>query len=132
MSSAAKPIPQMSALPQTPVASLSRGLLWKSLAIVFLTVTISDFAVSLLNLRTFLLESMVTALVSMVLALPLLFVEVILPAVRLITQEAAVAAETRLKAILQSVSDAVIMSDLEGTIEFANRASERVLGRAPG
>lgn len=132
MSSAAKPITQISALPQTPVASLSRRLLWKSLAIVFLTVTISDFAVDFLNIRSFLLDSIVTALVSMVLTLPLLFVEVILPAVRLITQEAEAAAETRLKAILQSVSDSVIMSDLEGTIEFANRATERVLGRAPG
>jgi PAS domain S-box-containing protein len=132
VSSTAKPIAQQSALPATPVASLSRGLLWKSLAIVFLTVTISDFAVDLLGIRSFLLDSIVTALVSMVLTLPLLFVEVILPAVRLVTQEAAVAAETRLKAILQSVSDAVTMSDAKGTILFANHSAERMLGHKPG
>jgi len=132
VSSAAKSIAQKSALPPTPVASLTRGLLWRSLAIVFLAVTISDFAVGLLGLRSFLLDAIVTALVSVVITLPLLFVEVILPAVRIIRDEAVVAAEARLTAILQSVSDAVLLTDLDGTVQFANRAIERVLGRAPG
>jgi PAS domain S-box-containing protein len=132
VSSAANSIAQPSALPPTLVASLTRRLLWKSLAIVFLTVTISDLVVDALGIQSFVIESMITALLSMVLTLPLLFSEVILPVVRLITEEASFAAETRIKAILQSVSDAVIMSDLEGKVQFANRATERVLGRAPG
>jgi PAS domain S-box-containing protein len=132
VSSTANSIAQQSALPATPVASLTRGLLWRSLAIVFLAVTISDLATDFLSIHAFLLGSIVTALMSVVLTLPLFFIEVILPAVRIITEEATVAAETRLKAILQSVSDAVILSDLEGTIQFANRATERVLGHAPG
>src|SRR5208282_3414776 len=121
-----------SALPATPVASLSHGMLWKSLAIVFLTVTISDLVVDSLGIQSFLLASIVTALVSMVLTLPLLFVEVILPAVQLITAESAFAAEARLKAILQSVSDAVVISDLEGVIHFVNRAAEQMQGYPPG
>ena len=132
MSSTAKTIPQPSALPATPVANLSSTLLWRALAVVFLTVTISNLVVESVGIRSFLLGSIVTALVSMALTLPLLFIEVILPSVRLITQEATVAAEAHLKAILQSVSDAVIISNLEGIIQFANRATERVLGRAPG
>src|SRR5208282_1743649 len=121
-----------SALPATPVASLSHGMLWKSLAIVFLTVTISDLVVDSLGIQSFLLASIVTALVSMVLTLPLLFIEVILPAVQLITAESAFAAEARLKAILQSVSDAVVISDLEGVIHFVNRAAEQMQGYPPG
>ncbi|HKM91491.1 MAG TPA: PAS domain S-box protein, partial [Candidatus Acidoferrales bacterium] len=132
MSSTAKPIAQQSVLPPTPVANLTRGLLWKSLAIVFLTVTVSEIAVNLLNLRSFLLNAMVTALFSMVLTLPLLFVEVILPAVRLIAQETAAAAEQRFHATLQAVRDGVSLSDVTGKIVFANRAVEQLRGFAPG
>ena len=132
MSSAANAIRQQSALPGTPVASLTRSLLVKLVIIVYCIVAASDIAVDYLHVIPWIPDFFLTALVATAVSLPVLFVWVILPAVRLVTQEAAAAAETRLKAILQSVSDAVIISDLEGTIQFANRAAERVLGRAPG
>ncbi|HMD30374.1 MAG TPA: PAS domain S-box protein [Candidatus Acidoferrales bacterium] len=123
---------QRSALSRTAVATLTRQLLWRALAVVFFTVMVSGIAVDNLAMRSFLLDGLVTAVVSMALTLPLLFLMVILPAVRLITSEANATAEGRVQAILQAVSDAVIVSDLEGTINFANSAMHRLLGFPPG
>jgi PAS domain S-box-containing protein len=119
-------------LPHTAVASLSRHLLWRALALMFVTVMVSNAAVENLDIESFVLRSCITALVSMLLTLPLLFMAVILPAVRLISVEATTAAENRIQSILQAVRDAVIVSDLEGTIRFANRAMHQLLGFPPG
>jgi len=132
VSSTANSIAQQSALPATPVASLTRGLLWRSLAIVFLAVTISDLATDFLGIHAFLLDSIVTALMSVVLTLPLFFIEVILPALKIITKEANSAAEQRFHATLQAVRDGVSLSDVTGKIVFANRAVEQLRGFAPG
>jgi len=128
----ARPMAQQSAVANTTVATLSRQLLWKTIGLVFLTVIVADLAVETLSFPSFALRSLVTALVSVVVTLPLFFLEVILPAVRLIRSEAATAAEARVKAILQAVSDAVSLTNLEGTVLFANAAMHRILGRAPG
>jgi PAS domain S-box-containing protein len=119
-------------LPQNMAATLSRHLLWKTVAITFVTLTVADLAVSSLHLEMFLLDPILTALVSIALALPLLFIEVVLPAARIIGSEANADAQRRLEAILESVSDGLILSTLEGKILFANRAMHRLLGRAPG
>jgi PAS domain S-box-containing protein len=130
--SPAKPMAPQSTLASTPVATLSRSLLWRAMGVVLVTVILSDIVVGVLGLQSLVLEAIVTALVSVVLTLPLLFVEVILPAVRLIRTEAASATDSRVQAILQAVSDAVVLSNLDGTIQFANRAMHIALGRAPG
>jgi PAS domain S-box-containing protein len=121
-----------SGLPHTAVATLSRHLLWRALALIFITVMLSDSAVENLGIASWILKACLTATVSMILTLPLLFIWVILPAVRLISLEATAAAENRIQAILQAVSDAVIISDMKGVVRFANRAIHRLLGFAPG
>jgi PAS domain S-box-containing protein len=119
-------------LPPNPAASLTRHVLWKTLAVMFLAFTVSHLAVDYLQLKSFFLESFATALFSLLLAMPLLFLEVVLPVVKLITQEANAGAAKRLEAILESVSDGVIISNLEGKIQFANRALHCLLGRELG
>ncbi len=128
----AKPITGASGLPANPASTVTRQLLWKSLAVMFITFTISNLMVDYLRPNSFILDSILTSSVAILLALPLLFVSVVLPAVEVITKEATAATGKRVEAILESVSDCVMISNLEGTIQFANRATERVLGRAPG
>jgi len=132
VTSPANPVGPQGGLPHNMAATLSHHLLWKTLAIMFVTLTVADLAVSYLHLEFPLLHPILTALVSIVLALPLLFIEVVLPAVRIIASESNVAAQRRTEAILESVSDGVILSTFEGRILFANRAIHQLLGRAPG
>jgi len=120
------------ALPPTAVETLTRKLLWRALLVVFCTVSVSDYLVARLAFKSFLLDACVTAAVSMAFTLPLMLLAVILPAVRVITKEANSAAEGRVQAILEAVSDAVIISDLKGTIRFANKAMHGLLGFPAG
>ena len=125
-------MPPASGLPRNPVSTLTRELLWKSLAITFLAIVVSDVAVDSFHVKSFILESALTGLIGVLFALPLLFLEVVLPAFRFVTKEATLGTEKRIEAILDSVSDGVILSSFEGTIQFANRAMHRLLGRPPG
>ena len=128
----ARPMEQESALARTPVAALSRWLLWRSLAILFVAVSASGLAVSCLRLGHFVVESIVAAVLAVMFALPLLFIKVVLPAVRLITEETTRAAENRTQAILQAVGDGVALHDITGKVVFANRALERFHGHRLG
>jgi len=132
VSSPANPVAPKSGLPQNAAATITRTLLWKIVAIIFLTVIAANFLVAQLSLGNYLLASLATACLCVLIALPLVFIEVVLPAVRMITEEAATGTQRRIEAILESVSDGVIISTLEGKIHFANRAIHRQLGRPPG
>lgn len=132
MSSPAQPSAPPGGLPPNPAATVTRQLLWRSLAVMFLTFTIAELGVNYLRVESSLAKAIVTALVAMLFALPLLFVSVVLPAVRVIRKEATIATRQRIEAILESVSDGIIISSLDGVIQFANRAMHLLLGRAPG
>jgi len=119
-------------LPSNAAGTITRTLLWKILAIVFLTVTASSFLADLLHFESYLLASLSTALLCALISLPLVFIEVVLPAVRIITEEATRGTERRIEAILESVSDGIIISTLEGRILFANRAMHQLLDHPQG
>jgi len=132
VTSATQPVAPKGGLPPNPAATITRHLLWKSVAIIFVTVTVANFLVDSLHLGSFVLDSLATACTCCLIALPLVFIEVTLPAVRIITEEAATGTERRIEAILESVSDGVVISSLEGKIHFANRAMHQLLGLPPG
>lgn len=132
MTSPGKSHATFSGLPTNTAATLTRHLLWRMLAVIFLAITVSDLAVGRLELKPAVFGTVVTALVCIIISLPLLFLEVVLPAVRLITAEAATGTQRRIEAILESVSDGVIISSLEGKIQFANHAMHQLLARPLG
>jgi PAS domain S-box-containing protein len=132
VSSAAKPVAQQAALPHTPVAGLTRRLLFRLLVIVFVVVAASDFMLDSVDVKPILLEAILTALLVTILALPVIFFWVILPAVRVVTEEAIASTEKRLLAILDAVSDGVTLSEISGKILFVNRAAQKMLGYQPG
>ena len=119
-------------LPPTPVGTLARKLLGRLLAIVFLLVCAADYVVAYMDVRSPAMDALLTGSAAALVALPVLFQWVIVPASAIIAAQAEAAAARRLDAILQSVSDAVIISDIGGVIRFANRAMHRLLEFAPG
>ena len=132
MSTPAKPVASITGLPANPAATVTRHLLGRALAVTFFSFVVSDVAIDALRIGSVLVDAFAAALLAVLIALPLLFVAVVLPAVRLITREAAKATEKRIEAILDSVSDGASLSSLEGVIQFANRAMHQLLGHPPG
>jgi len=128
----ANPATRRAGLPSNVATTITRNLLWRIVTIIFLTVTLAGFAVNELKLGSYLFDAIGTSCLSVLIALPLLLLGVVLPAVRLITAETIKGAEMRLEAILESVSDGLIISTLEGKIQFANRAMHQLLGHLPG
>lgn len=116
-------------LPPNQATTITRHLLWRALLVMFLSVTLSDMTLDYFREGTVHYDSLLTGIASLLIALPLLFIEVVLPAVKLVAAEAESGAQKRLEAILESVSDGVVVSSLEGTILFANRAMHQLLGR---
>jgi len=132
MSPPAKPTASISGLPPNPATTVTRHLLWRALTVMFFTFIAAYVTVDSLRIGSVLVDSLATALISTLLALPLLFATVVLPAVRLIQSEAVTGTQNRLEAILDSVSDGLIISSLEGVVQFANRAMHRLLGHPLG
>ncbi|HUJ40194.1 MAG TPA: PAS domain-containing protein [Candidatus Acidoferrales bacterium] len=132
MSSPPKPAAAIFGLPPNPAATITRQLLWRALAVMFFSFVAADVPVDAFRLRSVLLDASIASFLAVLIALPLLFAAVVLPAVRLITREAAAATEKRVEAILDAVSDGAILSNLEGVIQFANLAVHRLLGHPPG
>jgi len=72
------------------------------------------------------------ALLSIAIALPILYSTTLRPVTELAAKHAAASAEARFQAIAQAAGDAIVILDVDWKVHFANRATEKMLGIPAG
>ncbi len=73
-------------------------------------------------------HEIIEALISTIIALPVLYSTTLRPVTELAAKYAAASAEARFQAIAQAAGDAIVILDANWNVRFANRATERMFG----
>ena len=127
-----QPSPLLEASPQTPVRNLTRLLAWRVGLIVFFVSVVASLTTEQFMNGHSVLGILVAGLLASSVCLPVLFLDVIRPAISIVQNQARCRGEAAFHAVLQGVRDGVSLIDLSGKIIFANRAAEQLGGYSSG
>ena len=127
-----QPRAQLEPSPQTSIRNLMRLLTWRMGLVVFVVSVVANLATEQLMNAHSLSGILITGLLASVLCLPILFADVIRPAIAMVQKEAISRGNAAFRAVLQAVRDGVSLIDGSGKIVFANRAVEQLRSFAPG
>jgi len=110
----------------------ARGILWQTAAVVFAAEFLVMQVLRGLGFDFTWVTAMFDSLLLCIFALPLLYLAILRPVVRLTARQAAEAAQARFETVAEAVGDGVLVHNAGGQIEFANGALEEMLGYERG
>lgn len=107
-------------------------IIWRSVVVIFAVEFVVMMLLRFLGMPISASSALLDSLLLSSMALPTLYGVILRPVTELAAEQAALAAERRFQAVSQAIEDAVLIFDRSGTIQFANRAAERIHGWPPG
>jgi len=117
---------------QLAVVQSAAKILGRCVLVVFAMTLLGDGFLWSLRLQDRAIGILVDGLFVSICCLPLLYTAILRPLARLAAVQAAAAADSRFRIVAQAMRDAITIFDARGTIRFANRAAEEMLGYRPG
>lgn len=113
---------------QLAVVRSTVGIVVRTLLVMLAANALGSLALAQIRLPQGFLHEASEALLTAVIALPVLYATTLRPVTQLVRMQTRAAAEARFQTIAQAAGDAILILDVEWKPYFANRATEKMFG----
>ncbi|MCL4523273.1 MAG: PAS domain-containing protein [Acidobacteria bacterium] len=113
------------------VARSTLGIVLRAILVMLAAEFLGSLTIPVLGIPYGVSYEIIEALLSIAIALPVLYATTHRPLSELAARHAAASAEARFQAIAHAAGDAIVILDANWKVHFANRATEKMFGLGP-